>query len=147
MSVQVHPESIQEASKGPARGIKRNKNKKAKVEQGEQGQGGAGVRVAVKEVYQNKAEMVPPVNVSGDAQAMDRDPDWKRKRVPAEKRAGKQVPMDPYNPIFIARLRDKPEGFCLMYDRVQAMDIGDTLREREGARYGDDVQKGVHVRV
>lgn len=117
------------------------------MEQGEQGQGGAGVRVAVKGVYQNKAEMVPPVNVSGDVQAMDGDPDWKRKRVPAEKRAGNQVPMDPYNHILIARLRDKLEGFCLMYDRVQAMDIGDTRREREGACYGDDVQKGVHVRV
>lgn len=106
--------------------IKRYKNKKGKAEEGE-----VGVKVGMRRAYKRKAGKVCPVNVSGDGQAVDGDPGWKKKTVAAEKRVGKQVFRGPNEHILIPRLSDKPRGFRHTDDGVQAVDIGDTLRERE----------------
>lgn len=62
---------------------------------------------------------------------MDWDLDWKKKRVPTEKRAVKHLPRGPCDDLLMPRLSEKPSGFRLTYDCLQAMDIGITQRERE----------------
>lgn len=90
------------------------------------------MRVGVSRVYKAKANKVHPVDVSGDRHAVDGNLNWKKERVGVEKRARKHVPRGPYNHILTPRHSDKRWGFRLTCDRVQAMDIGDNLREKEG---------------
>lgn len=128
--VQGNVRATQKPSKGRARAMKRYKNNKTKAEKEEQGQEEAGVRVGVRRAYKKKADRVCLVNVSQGGQAVDGNPNWKKKRVKAEKRAGKPVSRGLYDHILIPRLSDKPCGFRLTHEWVQATDIGDTLRER-----------------
>lgn len=142
VSVQAIVRATRADEKGPARAIKRHKNKAAKMagEAAEEvgvGRTGVGRRRQVEggpevlRAYKKVGKKVRPANVCGDGLAVDGDPDWKKKRVEAEKRAGKHVPRGPYDHILIPKFSDKPRGFRLTHQRLLAMDIGDTLTPRE----------------